>query len=358
MITLPTFGIGIRRRKKGLTLDVWFPMYYSGSEALATALTALLSSISQNGFVTLTHEQLQTLEQAAADASEKARLNGYITAAKSPQRYAETDIIAFVLRDGSQPIESAEEAYFKLQLISQRRALPHGVCLDGAFGKLTNVAWTNYGPLLPEDLDQERLAHYSDALPLMVSHVDKFPYLVNYHVPTGVRIASGAQVRLGAHLGEGTTVMQAGFVNFNAGSKGTAMIEGRVSAGVVLGDNTDIGGGASIMGTLSGGGKEVISLGCQCLLGANAGTGISLGDQCTVASGIYITAGAKISCYNENGAPVNLAGEVVAEGQNVVKGRDLNGRDRLLFLQDSQTGKLICKPNPKAIALNAALHKN
>ncbi len=271
--------------------------------------------------------------------------------------YYQSEVVAYFLYDQSTDVHDAVEGYFKLQTISQRHVLPHGLSLNGIFGKLNNIAWTNNGPVLPEDLPGETTKRIF-AAPLTVSHVDKFPYLVNYHVPTGVRIASGSQVRLGAYLGEGTTVMPAGYVNFNAGTKGNAMVEGRVSGGVVVDVNTDIGGGASIMGTLSGGNKNVISIGKECLLGANAGTGISLGDGCTIAAGVYVTAGSKVALYDLNRRPVNLSGELVSEGDNLVKGMELNGRDNLLFIQDSRNGQLLCQPNPKTIELNAALHVN
>ena len=193
---------------------------------------------------------------------------------------------------------------------------------------------------------------------LMVSHVDKFPYMVNYHIPKGVRIADASRVRLGAYLGEGTTIMPAGFVNFNAGTLGNAMIEGRVSAGVVIGEDSDIGGGASIMGTLSGGNNHVISVGKQCLLGANSGIGISLGDGCTVAAGVYVYAGKKVALFNAKNEPVNTDGQRVESGQNIVKASTLSGSSYRLFIEDSQTGVLICKPNSKIIQLNDALHAN
>ena len=230
--------------------------------------------------------------------------------------------------------------------------------MDGAFGQLTNVAWSNLGPLLPEDVPEIRLSALAKGENLQISHLDKFPYLVNYHLPSGVRIASGNRVRLGAYLGEGTTVMPAGYVNFNAGSSGTAMIEGRVSAGVFIGDDTDIGGGASIMGTLSGGNEHVIEIKENCLLGANAGVGISLGKGCTVEAGLYITAGMKIALVNQASQPVDLEGDVVAAGQNIFKALDLSGRDNCLFIRDSRTGQIICKPNTKVISLNESLHDN
>ena len=253
-------------------------------------------------------------------------------------------------------VENAVEGYFKLQCLSQLHVKPHGLSLEGVFGKLNNVAWTNQGPILPEDLSEERIKATFKGETLNVTHVDKFPYMVDYHVPNGVRIASASQVRLGAHAAEGTTVMPAGYINCNAGTLGNAMIEGRVSAGVVVGHDSDLGGGVSIMGTLSGGNKNVISIGDKCLLGANSGTGISLGFGCTIAAGVYVTAAAKVWLYDEEKNPIDIHGNSVSEGENIVKGAELNGKDKLLFLLDSTNGHLTCRPNPKTIELNASLH--
>jgi 2,3,4,5-tetrahydropyridine-2-carboxylate N-succinyltransferase len=275
-----------------------------------------------------------------------------------PNSYSKSDWILFQLSDFGASIRSAEDAYFRLHLMSNRMVKPNAMSLDGLFWALPNVAWTSEGPVLPEDVSTFRLETMAAGKQLTVTHVDKFPYMVNYVVPPGVRIASGTQVRLGAYLGEGTTVMPAGFVNFNAGSEGKAMIEGRVSAGVFLGDGTDIGGGASIMGTLSGGNAHVVSIGAACLLGANAGVGISLGFGCTVEAGLYVTAGTIVALYNRESAPVDLNGQRVNEGQNLVKARDLSGRDHMLLMRHSQTGQVICRPNPRTISLNSQLHAN
>ena len=235
---------------------------------------------------------------------------------------------------------------------------PHGQNLDGIFGVLANIAWTNIGPILPEDLAAVQAKYFSRSHTVVVTHVDKFPYMVQYHVPSGVRIADAARVRLGAYLGEGTTIMPAGFVNFNAGTLGNAMIEGRISAGVVVAEGSDVGGGASIMGTLSGGNNHVISVGKECLLGANSGIGISLGDGCTVAAGVYVYAGKKVSLFDESNQAVDINGNPVESGKNIVKASDLSGSTFRLFIEDSQTGELICKPNTKVIQLNEALHQN
>ena len=360
------FGLGIRTSKEDKTLEVNFPTI-NWNSAFGTA--ALLRDVTdfkgnENGYITVSKEQLQkAFNNFEAFHNEvdkhpnivliKQLLENYSTLQET---YQEIDVVAYFLFDKDQPVEDAVEGYFKLQCLSQLHVLPHGLSLDGVFGKLTNVAWTSHGPILPEDIASERIKATFKGETIVVSHVDKFPYMVNYHVPTGVRIASGSQVRLGAHCAPGTTVMPAGYINFNAGTKGNAMIEGRVSGGVVVGNNSDLGGGVSIMGTLSGGNKNVISIGEECLLGANSGTGISLGFGCTIAAGVYVTAAAKVWMYNENKQPIDINGNIVEEGNNIVKGAELNGKEKLLFILNSTNGHLECKPNPKTIELNEALH--
>jgi 2,3,4,5-tetrahydropyridine-2,6-dicarboxylate N-succinyltransferase len=237
----------------------------------------------------------------------------------------------------------AHDVYLRLHLLSGRLIQPHGCNLDGIFGLLATVAWTSYGPCPVEDFETTRLRLRAHG-PVTVYGVDKFPRMVDYVLPSGVRIADADRVRLGAHLAAGTTVMHEGFVNFNAGTLGTSMIEGRVSAGVVVGDGSDLGGGASIMGTLSGGGQEVISVGRRCLIGANAGIGISLGDECVVEAGLYVTAGTKVTMQDGT----------------TVKARDLSGRSGLLFRRNSQSGAVeaVARGQAPAVALNAALHAN
>ena len=236
----------------------------------------------------------------------------------------------------------AVDVYLRLHLLSHRLTQPRTANLDGAFGLLTNVAWTNLGPVLPDRVEQLRWRERESGRILTVHGLDKFPRMTDYVVPSGVRIADADRVRLGAHLAPGTTVMHEGFCNFNAGTLGASMVEGRISAGVVVGDGSDIGGGASIMGTLSGGGKEVISIGERCLLGANAGIGISLGDDSVVEAGLYITASTPI--FTPDG---------------VVKARELSGISGTLFFRDGITGQVTAKPRSRSWGeLNAALHKN
>ncbi len=241
------------------------------------------------------------------------------------------------------PPADAADAYLRLHLLSHRLIRPHQANLDGVFGVLPNVAWTSAGPCPPERVEELRWRHAADGRRLTVYGVDKFPRMLDYVVPSGVRIADGDRVRLGAHLAPGTTIMHEGFVNYNAGTLGASMVEGRISAGVVVGDGSDVGGGASIMGTLSGGGKEIIRIGQRSLLGANAGIGISLGDDCVVEAGCYVTGGSKVT---------------LPDGR-VVKARELSGADGLLFLRNSVTGALEVRYRKgSGVTLNTALHAN
>ena len=236
----------------------------------------------------------------------------------------------------------AHDAYLRLHLLSTRKIRPHGCNLNGIFGKLQNVVWTSHGPFAVDAFASARATLIAEGQRVQVHSVDKFPRMTDYVVPKGVRIADAERVRLGAYLGEGTTVMHEGFVNFNAGTLGTSMVEGRISAGVVVGNGSDIGGGASIMGTLSGGGETVNSLGEGCLLGANSGCGIPLGDHCVIEAGCYVTGGAKVT---------------LPDGQ-VVKAKTLAGKNDLLFIRNSQSGAIEVRFKKNATALNEELHKN
>jgi 2,3,4,5-tetrahydropyridine-2-carboxylate N-succinyltransferase len=239
--------------------------------------------------------------------------------------------------------KDANDVFLRLHLLSHRLVKPHGLNLDGVFGLLSNVVWTSAGACEVEGFDKVRRGLQDKFGNLTVYSVDKFPRMIDYVIPEGVRIADGDRVRLGAYLSSGTTVMHEGFVNFNAGTLGKSMVEGRISAGVIVGDGSDIGGGASIMGTLSGGGKEVISIGQRTLLGANSGIGISLGDDCVVEAGVYITAGSKITLPDNK----------------IVKAKELSGANNLLFRRNSQTGALEALPKTGSWSgLNSILHKN
>jgi len=243
----------------------------------------------------------------------------------------------------SAPPADTHDVWLRLHLLSHRLIRPHGANLDGMFGLLANVAWTTLGPVAPDDVSRVRLAARASRIGFEVTGVDKFPRMTDYVVPSGVRIAHADRVRLGAYLAAGTTVMHEGFINFNAGTLGTCMVEGRISAGVVVGDHSDIGGGAAIMGTLSGGGTQVISVGERCLLGSNAGIGISLGDDCIVEAGLYVTAGTLVT---------------LPDGQ-VVKALEVSGTPGLLFRRNSRTGTVEALANKAAwTGLNSVLHAN
>jgi len=258
------------------------------------------------------------------------------------RRGVQVRFIALHLADLDAPPADTYDAYLRLHLLSARLVQPRTINLDGIFGLLTNVVWTNYGPCAVEGFETTRLHLMQDG-PVSIHGVDKFPRMVDYVTPTGIRIADADRVRLGAYLAEGTTVMHEGFVNFNAGTLGASMVEGRISAGVVVGDGSDIGGGASIMGTLSGGGQEVIRIGERCLIGANAGVGISLGDDSVVEAGLYVTAGTKVT---------------TPDGE-VAKARDLSGQSGLLFRRNSVTGAVEAVARSGSWGgLNEALHAN
>ena len=257
---------------------------------------------------------------------------------------ADRPLVAVLLMEDA-PIGSTAEAFLKLHLLSHRLALPNTLDLDGIFAHLQTVAWTTEGAVALEELATRQLQARAAGRYFEVLSVDKFPKMANYVVPSGVRIADTSRIRLGAYLGDGTTVMPSGAINFNAAALGPNMVEGRVSQGVVLGHDSDLGGGASTMGTLAGGGEIVISIGRQCLIGANGGTGIPLGDRCTIEAGLYITAGTRVTLIDEGGSR-----------SGTVKARELAGRSDLLFIRHSETGEVQCRVNRKAIALNEQLH--
>ena len=299
-------GHGIATISNGTTLDVWFPS--PSLSALSGAVPAELTSL------------------ASADVA-----RGVIR-----------EVISLEIDTTKAPVDAAD-AYLRLHLLSHRLVKPHGVALDGIFGLLSNVVWTSVGPCAVDGFEITRARLKAAYGHVSVYGVDKFPRMVDYVVPSGVRIADADRVRLGAHLAAGTTVMHEGFVNFNAGTLGTSMVEGRISAGVVVGDGTDVGGGASIMGTLSGGGKEVISIGEKCLLGANSGLGISLGDNCVIEAGTYITSAAKVRLPD---------GEIVKAGT-------LSGASNLLFRRNSLDGCLeVVLRTGTWGGLNSILHAN
>lgn len=303
-------GIGLATvTADGTVLDTWYPAPALGHGALG----------------------------AADVESELAPLVGVDTA-----RDVTTVVVHTTIGSLADPPVDTPDAYLRLHLLSHRLIAPHEADLTGLFGLLANVVWTDHGPCAVAGFERTR-ARLRARGPITVHGVDKFPRMVDYVLPSGVRIADADRVRLGAYLAEGTTVMHEGFVNFNAGTLGSSMVEGRISAGVVVGDGSDVGGGASIMGTLSGGGKEVITVGRRCLLGANSGLGIPLGDDCVVEAGLYLTAGTKVALRNGN----------------TVVARSLAGIDGLLFRRNSLSGAVEVLPRTgDGIALNHALHAN
>jgi 2,3,4,5-tetrahydropyridine-2-carboxylate N-succinyltransferase len=298
-----------------------------------------LASIHASGQVLDTYFPSPRLGIADDTAASAAIISAVID---DEAREVRTEIVLVEI-DLDAPPAGTSDAYLRLHLLSHRLVRPRALNLDGIFGSLPNVVWTSAGPCAIEGFERVRTRLRARGGHLTIFGVDKFPRMVDYVVPTGVRIADADRVRLGAHLAEGTTVMQEGFVNFNAGTLGASMVEGRISAGVVVGCDSDVGGGASIMGTLSGGGTEVISIGERCLLGANAGIGIALGDDCIVEAGLYITAGTKVTL----------------PGGEVVKARTLSGEDGLLFIRNSVTGAVEMRRRPRGgVELNAELHAN
>ncbi|MFE2328360.1 2,3,4,5-tetrahydropyridine-2,6-dicarboxylate N-succinyltransferase [Streptomyces sp. NPDC059385] len=305
----------------GTVLDTWFPA------------PELVAEPGPAGTERLAAEQaVELLGAAAAKAIRSDAVRGV-------EVVAVRTVIAS-LED--KPLD-AHDAYLRLHLLSHRLVKPHGQNLDGVFGLLTNVAWTSLGPVAVDQVETVRLNARAEGLHLQVTSIDKFPRMTDYVAPKGVRIADADRVRLGAHLAEGTTVMHEGFVNFNAGTLGTSMVEGRISAGVVVGDGSDIGGGASTMGTLSGGGKQIISIGERTLIGAEAGIGIALGNECVVEAGLYVTAGTRVT---------------LPDGQ-VVKALELSGADNILFRRNSVTGAVEARPyKANWGGLNEVLHSH
>lgn len=326
--------------------DQWLEVYYpdptiNPDPQLLDVIRDEIGYQGGNATFELTHMQIQYVAREWRDAGFEHQASYAVALQESKQ-----PVVVTVLATDDAPT-STPEAYLKLQLISHRLVKPHGTDLTGIFPLLPNVAWTNEGAVDLDELPERQLMARLEGRVLEVNSVDKFPKMTDYVVPKGVRIADTARVRLGAYVGEGTTIMHEGFINFNAGTEGPGMIEGRISAGVFVGKGSDIGGGASTMGTLSGGGNIVISLGEGCLLGANAGVGIPLGDRCTVEAGLYITAGAKVEVLDDKGQIVDT-----------VKARDLAGQSDLLFRRHTTSGAVQCLTNKSAIALNEELHKH
>lgn len=339
MSSLYTCGIGVgTKNTRGEWLEVYYPAPLVNLDPkMSRVLRSVFSDLGSD--IEPSPEQLVSL----ISALESNNFNELASVIKTLQT-TDKSIVA-VLQDKNLSPKTVPQGYLKLHLLSHRLVKPHETDISGIFGVLKNIAWTSVGAIDIEELSERMLESRLNGKPLIVDCVDKFPKMVEYVVPTGIRIADTSRVRLGAYVGEGTTVMHEGFINFNAGTEGPNMVEGRISAGVFCGSGSDIGGGASIMGTLSGGGTEVISLGRQCLLGANSGSGISLGDRCTVEAGLYVTGGTIITILDDNKKDVKKA-----------KARELSGQSDLLFRRNSVTGTVECLTNQSAIELNSELH--
>ena len=330
------FAIGHSRRNiEGDALDYFFPApILSPDTILADAISARFATgVSQ-----------ASPERVAAFCAELG--SAHLSAAMSALAEADKPLDA-VLLPGDDPIQTTADAYLKLHLMSHRLALPNTLNLDGIFAHLPNVVWTNMGPVDPREFTQLQIRSRLQGQHLEVTLVDKFPRMTNYIIPSGVRIADSSRVRLGAYIGEGTTVMHEGQINFNAAALGPNMVEGRISQGVILGEHSDLGGSSSTMGTLAGGGQIKITIGSHCLVGANAGTGIPLGDRCTIEAGLYITAGTPVCILDESGNVVRDA-----------KARELAGQSDMLFVRNGLSGRIECRTNRKAIELNEQLHSH
>jgi 2,3,4,5-tetrahydropyridine-2-carboxylate N-succinyltransferase len=326
-------GIASFASDSGKVLDTWYPEPALGLTEGALRLAEVVDH--RGGPATVELDPSQAGEVLQVD------VRG-LTGTDVVRHVRRAAVVTFIADLAAPPVD-AHDVYLRLHLLSHRLVRPNSINLDGIFGLLANVVWTSQGPCSVEGFEQTRLRLRAAGREVTVYGVDKFPRMVDYVIPSGVRIADGDRARLGAHLGEGTTVMHEGYCNFNAGTLGAAMVEGRISAGVVVGVGSDVGGGASIMGTLSGGGKEVISIGEGCLIGANGGIGISLGDRCTVEAGLYVTAGTRVTR---------------PDGQ-VVKAATLSGQDDLLFRRNSATGVVeVLSATVDWGSLNTDLHHN
>lgn len=349
-------GIGVATKSKsGKILDVYYPSPIIGQSDYTVSVLANI--IRWDGTTSTSELNRAQVDQALSARDMVLGVQGFdepnlkaieataaISSLGDPPGGQRVVVVAFI-RDLADPPVDAVDAYLRLHLLSARELIPHSVDLTGIFTKLTNCVWTNLGPFEAEEFALRRLDLQMKGLTVQVHGVDKFPRMTDYVIPSGVRIADADRVRLGAHLAEGTTVMHEGFCNFNAGTLGASMVEGRISAGVVIGDGSDLGGGASIMGTLSGGGTEVISVGQGCLIGAEAGIGISLGNNCVIEAGLYVTAGTLVTTPDGS----------------VVKASMLSGQNDLLFRRNSQTGKvevIFRGENSSWQGLNEELHQN
>lgn len=345
------FGIGIATQgSDGSLLDTYFPApNFQANFGSAAILAKVLGYKNGTHSYTVNQTQLSEILNYFTPFENDGKKHENINVLKSFKKMAHTleqnrkvIVVSFIApQEKDTGPKEVPDAYLRLHLLSHRLVKPHGINLTNIFKVLPNVAWTSEGPIALDDLTTSKMNAYVSGRTLTVHSVDKFPRMVDYVVPTGVRIADASRVRLGAYLGEGTTIMHEGFVNFNAGCEGPNMVEGRISAGVFVKKGSDLGGGCSTMGTLSGGGNVVISIGESCLLGANSGLGIPLGDRCTIEAGLYITAGTKVSFDGK-----------------VIKAKELSGKNDILFRRNSQTGQVEAISKANLVELNTELHSN
>ena len=332
MNQFPLIGLGLANTNSaGKTLDTYFPkIVFKDRQHKGKDLFSIWNNL---------------LDSDVCEITDLSLLN--LSKDELPSALGEDIKMVLCRITQDQKIDSVEEAYLKLHLLSYKFFQPNTLNLDNLFNILPNVAWTNKGPIDISEIEQKILESKSQNISIEIKSIDKFPRLVDYIVPAGVRIADTSRVRLGAYLSEGTTIMHEGFVNFNAGTLGTAMIEGRISAGVVIGENSDLGGGASTMGTLSGGNEIKISVGENCLMGANSGLGIPLGNNCIIEAGLYITGGSKVEVFDKD-----------MQSQGIIKAEELSNKNNILFIRNSLSGSIEARVNYKSIELNDALHLN
>ena len=333
------FGIGTKN-SAGEIIEVFYPKPQIHPDKIAAQRLLQISGLTNTGYVELTEAQIALANRSFCEGI-------FVDQHKTFEGISAANTSILMLQVEDTAPNSIPEAFLKLHLLSHRLAEPNTINLDGLFGVLKNIAWTNEGPVDLTDLPLHQLEARTKGNVLNVESVDKFPKMTNYVVPPGVRIADTSRVRLGAYIGSGTTVMHEGFVNFNAGTEGTAMVEGRISAGVMVAEGSDLGGSSSTMGTLSGGGTELVSVGKNCLIGANAGIGFPLADGCTIEAGLYVTAGMKVNMLNVDGDLVRVS-----------KAKDIREEKNLIFRRNSLSGAIECIPDTGSISLNEELHSH
>ena len=333
------FGLGTKN-SKGEIIEVYYPKPQIHPSKTEIQRLMEISNLEDTGFIELSDKHIARVRSSIEEGMFSDHTEIF-------ERISQKATIVLMVQIADSSPKSIPEAFLKLHLLSHRLAKPNSINLDGLFGILKNLAWTNQGPIDLMDLPLRQLEARTNGNLLSIQSVDKFPQMANYIIPSGVRIADTSRVRLGAYIGSGTTIMHEGFVNFNAGTLGPAMIEGRISAGVIVSKGSDLGGSSSTMGTLSGGGTELVSVGENCLIGANAGIGFPLADGCTVEAGLYVTAGTKINMLNENGDLVQVA-----------KAKDIRSVKNLIFRRNSLSGAVECIPDASSVSLNEELHSH